>query len=526
MKKIYIPILFVLLSQLIFAQFPFTGFGCANLEINNWRVQINANNSNFWDMIGEPKAEIPKGSGKMTIFCQNFWIGGYDGNNDLHMSADRYYANGGCFTPGPTANSYDSLFYNKYNRVWEITESEVTNHMNNWSNGGYVMPEVIENWPGNGDISNGEAPVLAPFIDANNNGIYDPQNGDYPYIQGHQAIYYILNDNASVDTTLGVPPMGLEIHVMAFAFADTGVIYNTFFMHFDIINHSPNIYHDVLFGFLTDFDIGDCMDDYIGCDTTQNLYFGYNGDSIDGDGFGLTYGSHPPAVACVFLNRTMHSFMYYNNGSCDMCDPALGIEYYNYMQSRWKDGSHLVHHGDGHNPASTDTCNFVYPENSNWTEITEANTPYDRRGLASISIGNIINNSCITADLAYVWARDGVNPDPHSSVVELLSQIPNVVAFANQLALDSNCTYLHTDVKDKPLQKERYFNIYPNPAKDILTIKTNFTDYYVCLYSQLGQKVLEKQNATTINVDALRSGIYFIQLTNGIEAEWRKLIVE
>ncbi|MBK8414466.1 MAG: hypothetical protein IPL22_08125 [Bacteroidetes bacterium] len=36
--------------------------------------------------------------------------------------------------------------------------------------------------------------VLAPFADFNSNGIYDPQNGDYPYILGDESIYSIFND--------------------------------------------------------------------------------------------------------------------------------------------------------------------------------------------------------------------------------------------------------------------------------------------------------------------------------------------
>ncbi|MFH2143646.1 MAG: T9SS type A sorting domain-containing protein [Bacteroidota bacterium] len=528
MKKIYFSLLLALFSQLIFAQY-FTSFGYDSLNINNWNVRISASNSIFWDLMGKAKAEIPQGSGISSIFAGNFWIGGYDDLNELHVSADRFYSQGNCFTPGPYATTYDSIFYVKYNRVWKVLKTDIDYHAIHWNDVVYTMPEVIENWPGNGNTSNGEAGILAPFTDYNSNGIYDPQNGDYPYIIGDQAIYYILNDKATIDTSLHSPPMELEIHVMAFAFQDTGVINNTFFMHFDIINYSPNTYHNVIWGINTDIDIGNSFDDFIGCDTTQNIYFAYNGDSNDEYSVYDSingYGTYPPALGVLFLTHTMKSFMTFNNSGGVMGDPALGTEYYNYMKSCWKDSSHLVHHGNGYDPSSTDTCNFAFPEYSNWTEITEGNTPYDRRGVSSISLGNITVNNCFTADVAYVWARDLTNPDPHSSVDLLLSQIPDVVLFANQLPIDSNCTYLSAHSPDQTSSLFNYFDIFPNPATETVTIRTRLKDYKIVLFSQLGQILFEKQNATIIDIKGLKSGIYMIQISDGSILDQRKLIVE
>ncbi|MCD6366149.1 MAG: T9SS type A sorting domain-containing protein, partial [Bacteroidales bacterium] len=496
-------------------------YGFDTLDINNWKLLINASNTNFLDpYYAISLSNIPKDSGINVINCNNLWIAGLDDNEQLHVSADKCCSNTVCFTPGPFADTYDSIFYDKYNRVWKVNKSEITYHINHWNDLGYTMPEVIENWPGNGNMANGEAPVLAPYIDANGNSIYDPQNGDYPYILGDQAIYTILNDDAVLDSTLCVSPVGIELHVLVYAFQDTGVINNTFLIHFDIIKHSSNNYHNVLLGLNSDFDIGNAFDDYVGCDTTQNLYFGYNGDSLD-----EKYGTHPPAVGALFLNKQLYSFMYYNFSSNIFDrDPKNGFDYYNYMNAIWRDSIHLSHHGNGHDTLSfTDSCNFAYPEFSNWTEVTENDTAGDRRSVGSTFIGNL--NSCTTFDIAYVWSHDTINSD--NSVGLLLSQVSGVQQFYNQLNIDTSCNYLTIyNSINNPYSKIEYFNIFPNPATDIVTVKTNLKDYTLSVYSQLGQKVFEQKNIEQIDVSSLNAGIYLIQIVSGNKTDWRKLVVE
>ena len=57
--------------------------------------------------------------------------------------------------------------------------------------------------------------------------------------------------------------------------------------------------------------------------------------------------------------------------------------------------------------------------------------------------------------------------------------------------------------------------VYPNPAKDLLTIKAeNLTN--VMIYNTVGQKVLEQRldaNELTINTDGFEPGIYLIRIT-------------
>ncbi len=494
-----------------------TNYASAYLDTNNWEAYFTPTNSVFWDLSGTSKTSI---GGATAIFSMNFWLGGYDDAGNLHVSADRYYYNGeGMFLPGPYGFLPNSSAYNK---IWKISKKQIDYHIAHWDDPGYQMPEVIQTWPAHGDVSNGESYILAPFVDVNQNGVYDPENGDYPFIYGDQALFYIITDKWG-STLSDAQKIGTEVRVMAFAY-NTGdsIIDNTFFIHYDILNKSLQNYHDVRFALNVDFDIGNAFDDYIGCDTSLNCFFVYNGNDTD-----AYYGIKPPAAGVVFLSRKMTSFMYYSNGSGATGDPQTGPEYYRAMNSIWRDGTHLVAHGNGYDTSSavTDTCMFAFPENSGWTEYEMGNIPDDRRGAATLSIDELPQNSCVSIDFAFTWARDTVNYDNvHTPVERLLAQIPHIVDFVNNLDIDTNCSYLATSVPYLNYN-DFVFNISPNPAQNIVKIITNGKNYDMRIYNELGILVYQGKDIKDFDVSNWDSGVYFVVLTNGKNKMRKKLIV-
>ena len=62
------------------------------------------------------------------------------------------------------------------------------------------------------------------------------------------------------------------------------------------------------------------------------------------------------------------------------------------------------------------------------------------------------------------------------------------------------------------------YNVYPNPSKGIITIASSSSHSLHCIvYNLSGQKLLEKQTAsssTTIDVSALKAGIYLLKINN------------
>ena len=399
------------------------------LNINNWNVRFGETGWNFYAYDYIAAAEIPKDSGKHSLFISQLWIGGY-ADTILHVTAERY--EGGDFFVGPIANVRNNEFFNRYDRVWKVNKSDIDYHISHYGYEDYHMPESIKNWPGNGNLSNGELPVTAPYVDVNQNGIYDPENGDYPKIRGDQTIYIIYNDSADVHNSSYGEKLGIEVHAMAYAFADsTNPNYNTFYVNYYIYNRSDNVYDSLYVGIFNDMDLGNPFDDYIGCDSTRNAYFLYNGDDNDENYNGVNgYGENPPAVAVVALNHPLSSFMYFINGTGPLSTPNTATEYYNYLTARWRDGTHLTYGGDGYGDSIY--TNFMFEQTTGWNEISAGNVPGDRRGIGSVGPFTLRPEGYVDIDVAYVWARDSVN----HSLDTLMKAIDYVQNFYNTQNFD------------------------------------------------------------------------------------------
>ena len=65
----------------------------------------------------------------------------------------------------------------------------------------------------------------------------------------------------------------------------------------------------------------------------------------------------------------------------------------------------------------------------------------------------------------------------------------------------------------KPIILDDHVRVYPNPTTDFLHIVSN-TDQKATLYNTAGQKILETNNATKLDVIDLPSGVYLLNLTN------------
>ncbi|MFT5911362.1 MAG: hypothetical protein ACI9XO_002892, partial [Paraglaciecola sp.] len=75
------------------------------------------------------------------------------------------------------------------------------------------------------------------------------------------------------------------------------------------------------------------------------------------------------------------------------------------------------------------------------------------------------------------------------------------------------------------------FEIYPNPASDMLTIKfPNFTLKTIRLMDVTGQIILEKsgqfQYETSLDLSQFSKGVYFLQMENGTQQFYEKISVQ
>jgi hypothetical protein len=76
---------------------------------------------------------------------------------------------------------------------------------------------------------------------------------------------------------------------------------------------------------------------------------------------------------------------------------------------------------------------------------------------------------------------------------------------------------------------DRYSNVYPNPAKDIVTVQSSFKVREIEIHNALGQVVLRKegnQNIETIDVSNLQSGTYIVRIKIQRGFANKKILIE
>ena len=76
---------------------------------------------------------------------------------------------------------------------------------------------------------------------------------------------------------------------------------------------------------------------------------------------------------------------------------------------------------------------------------------------------------------------------------------------------------------------DRYSNVYPNPAKDIVTVQSSFKVKEIEIHNALGQVVLRKQgnqNIETLDVSNLQSGAYIVRIKTQRGFTNKKILIE
>jgi hypothetical protein len=327
----------------------------AELNVNNVRAMINGY-GNMWYDGSIAQYHLPKNSNTCPMFCSALWIGGTDVNDQLRIAALRFGSEGDDYWPGPlqlNTASVDLPICNQYDKHYVITKSEVLalKAMFTYDSAGAtptdafdpsLVSQTIKEWPAHGGEY--QSPYLAPFYDANGNGVYEWEEGDYPYydfdndlcprtlkaqwgreytkhvattleteagivtggllsdqvLKGDQTIWWVFNDMGNVHTESKGQPIGMEIRAQAFAFSTNDQINNMTFYSYEIINRSTYELRETYFSQWVDADLGYAFDDYVGCDVKRGLGYCYNGDEQDGPGSG-SYNGIPPAVGVDFF---------------------------------------------------------------------------------------------------------------------------------------------------------------------------------------------------------------------------------
>lgn len=557
------------------------------IDVNQVNASVLDRGDMFFDIAtGKPKYEVPKGSNSYAAFANSLWVGGKV-NNQVRTSCQTYRQGGVDFWPGPldtvTANN-PSVGVGEGNVV-SVTKNELQDFIFNYNNGNvqngtFIPARGILDWPANG--SGNFSRKIAPYIDVNVNGIYDPlAGGDYPIIKGDQMLYQIYNDASGVHTeTQSAGQMGLEIHKKSFAYNCAGLpdslkaINYTTFYEFEIINRSDTLIDSMYVGYWNDVDLGNYFDDYVGCNVKENYAYVYNGDNYD-ENIGGKVGYHDrlPCFSTALLKSPemtindgkdndhngqideigeeigMSSFLNYKNiYDLKIGNPSQPVHFYNFLKGKWKDGTTMKYGSDAVTgivsttyqfPGTSDPTFFgtggVSVSPNNWNEIGANSMPGERRFVMGSGPLQLFPKDTLCFSYALVFTQDSLNAIDTSN-----SRTQNIRK--NEIELkkikawylsghNPTCADLYAVNLLKKKNNEFPLKVYPNPTTSQLTIETGGLNSarQLEITDVLGKLLLQKQllnNTETISVANFQSGIYFVKVKNQTGQKTVKIIKE
>ena len=474
----------------------------------------------------------PSDSNKTAIYSTGLTIAGKI-NNYLKM-ASGYYS--GQYKPGYCVNGTfqtDDRF-----KFYKVRRGDNPNSNPDWANWGLMVP------------------YGAPYIDVNNNHIYD-QGIDTPGVKNaSQTIFLCLTDaDSSIHNSyFHTNPLGAEIHLTAWCY-DSPALKDVQFLKFVVFNKNLYPWTSVYMGIFCDPDVGDGSDDYIGYDSIRKLGYSYNATNND-----AVYGANPPAVGIDLLrgcynkittpaiNLGFTSFIYINKSSFPgppcQAEPSTDYQLYRNLKGYTKDSATFL------DPTFTPykKTKFVFagdPEtNTGWNESSGFVTNcvgdttgnimhyngYDRRFSMSSGADNLtmLPGEGQTLVIAQMITRGNNNLNS----VTKLKQLDDVVQNFYDAEISIPVKQISSDVPSEYSLQQNY----PNPFNATTVIKYQVSKpalIKIKLYNLLGQEVITLVNSylETGNYEAsfdfsnLSSGIYFYKMESGNFSETKKLVL-
>ncbi len=471
---------------------------------------------------------IPKDNPKkeLTISNGGLMIGGFDENGLLHASsvsvflADTIKRLENDFLPGPlniiTGEAQNS---ENWNRIWKVTKSTIDYHKANYQSANYIVPQEILDWPGNGPV--GCSPILAPFFDRDGDGLYEPHNGDYPIIKGDQAVFFIFNDNGGAHNAIpGGATFKTEIHGMAWARVNSNeYLNNATFLDYTIFNRSSTNYYKVKTGLWLDLDIVSGYSDYLATDTSRNMVYGYNPDSVASNGTGSMKLN--PVQGLIYLDKKLHSSMpFFDNSIININGfPKNAIELNRYLNGLWADGT-ILSYGTTNGRGGTQETKYAFSgdvcSNIGWHEN---DVPGDRMFVSSINIDTLKAGGSFDFNVAFVYARGD------SGVISSACKLKHVADYLQTEFNSGRLTGLNTSTVPEKI------NIFPNPltSQSIIELGQLGDEKFEIIITDLTGKIIRAEKNVvgdyTLEANGFASGMYILKVVSMNKEYVSKFIV-
>lgn len=494
--------------------------------------------------------------------------------------------------PGPyTTNAqYNEVLEAKYNRPYHVSLQMIEDHIDSLQTGSaaYIPVFGIMNWPAHGNTALGQEADLAPFVDINSNGIYEPLAGDYPKIYGNDCVFSITHYRDNGDA-------GKAFEIQSYVYTqscDTSETFDNVLMRkVKIISRGVEM-DSLYFGGYFDGDLGNYNDDYVGTNVDLGLIYNYNGDMNDEDNSGRQgFNDTVPAQGIMILKgfkqandgldngigivpgESVNGYGYNDGvidneytglyasmkftgtgGPADQADPSSVMGWYHVLNGRFQFGDQMYYGGTGFSGsagASSIETRYMYTRNEDtyhfgtagvnpgftWSEMepagtgSQSNPMGDRRGAFSFGKSALSDGETIELDYAYLIKR----PDIPSNIFEPVTDL-FVKATAMRSAFLSNdgpCGInfdpIEEDlgVEENMLEGDLY-TLYPNPTTGSVRIngisEAGATIRVFDMNGKLLQTVSDYKTMQIIDLSSLEGNLFIVQITDGSKYSQKRVV--
>ena len=473
----------------------------------------------------EPLFEFPKGSGNHSFRDAGIWLYGKKGS-------EKVYGQNGLstsFTFGPKSFQYDREYLLKYARHWQLTREEVELHQSGYNQSGYVMPEAILNWPAHGDMNKGEAYFLAPFVDVNENDVYEPHLGDYPVIRGDECILSITSDHKHELVNPSESHIDFEIISMHYVYKGVNEILDqTVFVHNQITNRSGYEIQDCKVGQYSFSELTNSLG-HVGTDPNLNAFYAYSEPDIGPWNEDEEFINHPPSAGVLFLNRPLEGTVNMAGYSSYTDPPSQLYHFQNYLDGRWRDGRPIIPQNWGYpfgDDDTTETTTFLFHDYP-WIEDGWSGIDYTgfQRMIGSTYQGTVGPNESFCFDVAFYQTRNYDLPGALPALIDLLEDAPQIIDFYwNQ---SEYCDYevIHVEEQEAELND---ITIYPNPTNGFIIVELDQNIDLIEVHALEGNLIYQQKNPVAneqLDLRSLSSGLYIISVHSDNQVHTRRLII-
>jgi hypothetical protein len=454
------------------------------LEQNNAKAILSTSGTQFQNFsTGESGYTVPKNTGITQLSGLQFWFAGNDANGQLH----------GCFGGNDSGTDvFPGINSSNEPVIYEVNNADMENFGNSMNpdtvTGSGLHPvsnetmEVIYNWPS-----------CFPFFDADQDGVYDPSNFDYPIIKGCKAYYMIQNDSQGVHTYSGSQPLGIEMHYLFYQFSDFSYLNDATFVDVCMTNRSTNTYsdfrHSVVLSQETSVD-----ETLFGCDPTKETAYIYSGSN----------GSDSQALGVVNLTYSSSGMQCFQNATT--------------VSEMWANMIGMKSNGQPWTDLNGNNSSFVFSGNPNdansWNQLSNGDGNVYTKFILNSATQTFLPNQSISSSYAILYANSGSNLQ---DVTTLLALSDSVHQFNDSHIMDQ-CHIGMLGINSLDISNES-ITLFPNPTSGVLNLLNIPQDAKgFKLFDLQGKLISEGMVSQSISVEFLREGAYFLQIqtANGL----------